>query len=150
MAKSTKKTASKKPSQKSTSSTKVTRITASDDGAKKSSSRSETTKVHKLTSKEKVAIAENKNLKSPSKKVSKSEIAAQKSEKQSGRSRRPLRAIGQYFRGAWYELRQVRWPDRSNTWQMTGALLVFTLFIAIVILLLDALFKYLFQLMIGQ
>lgn len=149
MAKSTKKTTGQKASPKTTSETKVTRITASDKGPKKGSSKSEATKVHKLTSKEKAEISENKNLKKSKQKVSKAEIAVQKAEKQSGDRRRPLRAAGQYFRGAWYELRQVRWPDRSNTWQMTGALIAFTVFIATIILLLDALFKYLFKLMIG-
>ena len=53
-----------------------------------------------------------------------------------------------YFAGAWYELRQVRWPDRKATWSMTGALLVFTTVFVVLILLIDALFKYLFQLII--
>jgi preprotein translocase subunit SecE len=61
----------------------------------------------------------------------------------------PFRAIGGYFKGAWYELRQVRWPNRRATWSFTAALLVFTAFFAALILLLDALFKYLFQLILG-
>ncbi len=89
-------------------------------------------------------------LKKSKAKFTKAEIAEQMREKQSSRKRRPLKAIGEYFRGAWYELRQVRWPDRATTWQMTGALIVFTLFIGVVIVLLDALFKYLFELMIGK
>lgn len=60
-----------------------------------------------------------------------------------------LRAIGRYFKGSWVELMQVRWPDRRATWGMTGALLAFTAFFVIVILLLDAGFKYLFKLLIG-
>lgn len=63
--------------------------------------------------------------------------------------RGPLQAMADYFKGAWYELRQVRWPDRKATWSMTGALLLFTLFFVVVILLLDTLFKYVFQLIIG-
>ena len=63
--------------------------------------------------------------------------------------RNPLRASTDYFVGAWYELRQVRWPNRRATWGMTAALLAFTTFFVIIILLLDALFKYLFQLIIG-
>jgi preprotein translocase SecE subunit len=61
----------------------------------------------------------------------------------------PFMAIGTYFKGAWYELKQVRWPDRGATWGMTGALLGFTAFFVVFILLLDALFKYLFQLILG-
>ena len=60
-----------------------------------------------------------------------------------------LRAFGGYFKGSWQELRQVRWPDRRSTWAMTGALLAFTTFFVVVILLLDALFKYLFELLLG-
>ena len=63
--------------------------------------------------------------------------------------RNPFRAISDYFAGAWYELRQVRWPNRRATWGMTAALLGFTAFFVVVILLLDALFKYLFQLILG-
>ncbi len=63
--------------------------------------------------------------------------------------RNPFKAMGDYFKGAWFELRQVRWPDRKATWGMTGALLAFTAFFVVVILLLDALFKYIFQLIIG-
>ena len=77
-----------------------------------------------------------------------------------GRKRRgtlnPLRfpvrifgGIGGYFKGAWYELRQVRWPNRRATWSMTGALLGFTAFFIVFILLIDALFQYLFKLMLG-
>lgn len=62
----------------------------------------------------------------------------------------PLKATGGYFKGAWQELRQVRWPNRKATWSMTAALLVFTAFFVALILLLDALFKYLFQMILGN
>lgn len=61
---------------------------------------------------------------------------------------RPLRGIGGYFAGAWRELREVRWPTRSQTWGMTGALIGFTAVFVVLILLLDALFKYLFELIL--
>jgi preprotein translocase subunit SecE len=69
--------------------------------------------------------------------------------KKTSTRRNPLRAIADYFGGAWYELRQVHWPTRRATWGMTGALLGFTAFFVVIILLLDALFKYLFQLVLG-
>jgi len=62
---------------------------------------------------------------------------------------KPLFAIGGYFKGAWFELRQVRWPNRKATWSLTGAVLVFTSFFVVLILLLDLLFKYLFELILG-
>lgn len=51
-----------------------------------------------------------------------------------------------YFRGAWYEIKQVRWPTRSATWGLTGAVLAFSAFFVVFILLLDAFFKYIFEL----
>ncbi len=56
--------------------------------------------------------------------------------------------IGRYFKGAWTELRQVRWPTRKATWSLTLAVLIFSAFFVVVILLLDTLFKYLFELII--
>lgn len=54
-----------------------------------------------------------------------------------------------YFAGAWYELKQVRWPTRKATWGMTGALLVFTGvfigFIVVIDLLWENLFKLIFN-----
>lgn len=60
----------------------------------------------------------------------------------------PFIALGTYFKGAWYELRQVRWPNRKQTWGLTAAVVVFSLFFIIMIVLLDALFKYLFELIL--
>lgn len=60
-----------------------------------------------------------------------------------------LRAIGGYFKGAWVELSQVRWPTRKATWEMTAAVLLFTAFFVALIIALDSLFEYLLELMIG-
>lgn len=68
---------------------------------------------------------------------------------QEKRFRNPLAPIGRYFAGAWYELKQVRWPNRRATWGMSAALLGFTAFFVALILLLDALFKYLFEIILG-
>lgn len=59
-----------------------------------------------------------------------------------------LFAIGGYFRGAWTELRLVRWPTRRATWGLTLAVIIFSGFFVVVILLLDILFKYLFELIL--
>jgi preprotein translocase subunit SecE len=50
-----------------------------------------------------------------------------------------------YFKGSWQELRQVRWPSRRSTWGLTLAVILFTLFFVLVILLLDAAFQFLFK-----
>lgn len=59
-----------------------------------------------------------------------------------------LFAIGGYFKGAWFELRQVRWPNRRATWSLTGAVLIFTAFFVVLVVLLDILFKFLFELIL--
>lgn len=56
-----------------------------------------------------------------------------------------LRPIGAYFAGAWYELRQVRWPDRKASWGLTLAVILFSLFFAGLILGLDFVFQTLFK-----
>jgi preprotein translocase subunit SecE len=66
-----------------------------------------------------------------------------------GRIATPFVALGGYFKGAWYELKQVRWPNRKATWGLTAAVIGFTAVFTVIILLLDAVFKYLFQLMLG-
>ncbi len=58
---------------------------------------------------------------------------------------KPLRVFGGYFKGAWDELRQVRWPNRRSTWSLTLAVILFSLFFAGVILALDYAFNYLFK-----
>ncbi len=62
----------------------------------------------------------------------------------------PFKAIGGYFKGAWVELRQVRWPTRRATWGLTGAVLAYSAFFVIIVLLLDAGFKYLFELILKK
>ncbi len=61
-----------------------------------------------------------------------------------------LRSIGGYFKGAWVELRQVRWPNRRATWGLTGAVILYSAFFVVLVLLLDAAFKYLFELILGK
>lgn len=60
----------------------------------------------------------------------------------------PLGAILGYFKGAWFELRQVIWPTRKATWGLTLAVLAFSAFFVVFILLIDAGFKYLFELLL--
>jgi preprotein translocase SecE subunit len=72
-------------------------------------------------------------------------VRAAKPERKPAAWSKPFRAFGGYFKGAWVELRQVRWPDRRATWSLTFAVMVFSLFFALVITGLDALFSYLFK-----
>lgn len=84
----------------------------------------------------------------PKKETVKKPVAAkEKADKKP--SKNVFKAAGNYFKGAWEELRQVRWPNRRATWSLTAAVLLFTTFFVVLILLLDALFKYLFELILG-
>lgn len=114
--------------------TKVTRISASDSSPKKTSSKKTAQRVK--TTEPSTSSA------SPINTASDGDPLAKR--------RSPLKATKDYFVGAWHELREVRWPTRRTTWGMTGALLAFTTFFVVVILLLDAGFQYVFKLLIGQ
>ncbi len=59
-----------------------------------------------------------------------------------------LKSIKGYFLGAWHELKQVRWPNRRATWGLTGAVILFTAFFLVLIVLLDTGFDLLFKLII--
>ena len=61
---------------------------------------------------------------------------------------RPFVALGRYLRNSWRELRQVRWPNRKATWKMTLAVLVYCAIFIIFIMLLDALFTFIFDLLL--
>lgn len=63
---------------------------------------------------------------------------------------RPFVAIGRYLRDSWRELRQVRWPNRSKAWKMTFAVLAYCAIFIIFITLLDSLFTFIFNLLLGQ
>lgn len=65
--------------------------------------------------------------------------------------RRPWRILKKvlgfsYFVSSWQELRQVTWPDRRKTWQLTSAVIIFAvifgLLLAGVDYGLDKIFKY--------
>ena len=85
----------------------------------------------------------------PSKSTKVSKKDAPKQPKQKKNFFKPFRAIAEYFKGAWYELKQVRWPTRGATWSFTLAVLAFTVFVGVLIVLLDLLFNYLFNLAIN-
>ena len=124
----------KKPAKATATKTKVTRITADTATSDKKAA---------APAKKPAATAKKTKTVTTEPKVTK------KGKSFLGRLATPFVAIGRYFKGAWYELKQVRWPTRRATWSFTGALLVFTAFFVVLILLLDALFKYLFELMLG-
>lgn len=54
-------------------------------------------------------------------------------------------SIKDYFKGAWSELKQVHWPNRKASWAMTSAVILFTGFFILLIIVLDFLFQTLFK-----
>ena len=62
---------------------------------------------------------------------------------------RPFVAFGRYLRDSWREIRQVRWPNRKATWKMTFAVFIYCAIFMVFILVLDALFTFIFDLLLG-
>ena len=119
--------------------TKVTRISAKDDGPKtredKPEEISRKVSVKAKNSESKKSVAEKK---AKAKNIKKAEKEAAKKEKKVG-----------YFRGAVQELRQVRWPNRKETWKMTLSVIVYVVILAVAIMLLDALLQLIFSNILG-
>lgn len=104
---------------------KVTRITATDDAPKKATkpaAKTKAVKAQKVTKTETTESTESKNI---------------------------FVRMGGYFKGAWQELRQVRWPNRKATWALTVAVILFSLFFMALIVLLDMFFKWIFEIIIA-
>lgn len=142
MAKSTNKTSTR---------TKVTRISANTETA--SNKKTATRRVIKSDQSDKVdhdateKSREAHRFYATSKKETRAEKHALATDKT---TRNPFRAFWIYVKGAWTELREVRWPTRHATWSMTGALLGFTAFFVLIILLLDGAFQWLFNILLGS
>ena len=123
--------------------TKVTRIKAKDDGPKTRSDDAEkiTRKVSvkaKNSESKKTKIANKKAEQKAIKEAKKSLKNAEKGDKKVG-----------YFRGAFRELRQVRWPNRKETWKMTLSVIIYVIILAAAIMLLDALLQLIFKQLLG-
>lgn len=107
--------------------TKVTRIKANDDA-----------KAPKVASASKTAVKAVKSQKA-------SKVKAIVDPNDTDEKKGFFKRVADYFKGAWFELRQVRWPTRKATWGLTLAVILFSAFFVTLILLLDAAFKYLFE-----
>ena len=124
----------------------VTRITATDDTPSKKSK--------KGTQSQSIATKDATKTKAKAKAKAAEPVKAGESESKTTkrqpkqRRRLPLGPFGRYLKGAWAELRLVRWPNRRATWSMTLAVLMFSVAFGVVILLLDILFQYLFDFMV--
>jgi preprotein translocase SecE subunit len=119
--------------------TKVTRISAKDDGPKTRKEEDEVVtrkvSVKAKGSESKKAVAEKK---AKAKETKKAEKKSDKKDKKVG-----------YFRGSIQEIRQVRWPNRKETWKMTLSVIVYVVILATAIMLLDALLQLIFNKLLG-
>ena len=123
--------------------TKVTRIKAKDDGPKTKSEDAE-----KITRKVSVK-AKNSESKKTKIAAKKAEKAADKDAKKSLKKADGKEKKVGYFRGAFRELRQVRWPTRKETWKMTLSVIIYVVILAAAIMLLDALLSLIFNQLLG-
>ncbi len=73
----------------------------------------------------------------------------EKKQKESGKKPfiliRPFVYFFRYIRDSWREIRQVRWPSRKATWKLFFAILIYTALFIAIIMLLDALFTWVFE-----
>jgi preprotein translocase subunit SecE len=53
--------------------------------------------------------------------------------------------VTRYLKGAWYELKHVTWPDRSETTRLTIGVIIYSLFFALFIALVDYVFDLGFE-----
>lgn len=112
--------------------TKVTRIKASDDKPKKSEANTKVAPKPEVKQKKKLGLRAKK-------------VKTPKKQTKIGKFFSPFTG---YVKGAWEELKQVRWPDRKATWGLTLAVILFSLFFLLLIVLLDTLFGQLFKMII--
>lgn len=120
---------------------------------KKASSKSSTSTVTRIKASDaKPAAIEQKPKKRIAKTAEPVEAKQQKAKRKPSAKgiARPFVAIKNYFAGAWFELKQVRWPTRRATWSLTFAVLVYTAFFIVLVVLLDVVFKYLFDVILGK
>ena len=124
---------------------KITRIKAND------SKKADTNAAEPVITRKKVVLkdkkAEQKDKKA--KKQAEKKAVKEKSGKKPFILIRPFCFIGRYFRDSWREIRQVRWPNRKATWKMVFAVLVYTAIFVVLLVLLDMLFKFIFNQTLG-
>ena len=124
---------------------KITRIKAGDGPSKKDEA------AEPVITRKKVVVKDKKLDKNKRKEAKKAEKALKRA--QSGKKPfilvRPFVYLWRYLRDSWQELRQVRWPNRKQTWKLTFAVIIYILIIALFLMVLDAILKLLFNNLIG-
>ena len=92
-------------------------------------------------------VATTEDTKKPAKKTTAKPVKTS-DKKVANKTQKVKKPRDNYFVGAWRELKQVRWPDRKATWSLTFAVIVYSIFFFVLVIVLDAIFKYLFDLLV--
>ena len=129
---------------------KITRIKASDGPTRKEEGEPAITRKKVVVKDKKTEKEKRKEMRAKEKSVKSSVEKVDKNEKKPFILFRPFVALWRYLRGAWHELRQVRWPNRRTTWKMVLAVIVYTAIFVAFISLLDLFFSWLFNLILSK
>ena len=137
----------------------ITRIKAKDDGGSKKKEAHSSDEPAEITRKVTVKAKNSENKKSKkadraaAKKLDKAEKKASNKDEKDIKEVfilfRPFVALGRYIRDSFRELRQVRWPNRKETWKLVISVIVYVILIAGFIMLLDVLFNFIFSQIYG-
>ncbi len=137
----------------------ITRIKAKDDGGSKKKEAHSSDEPAEVTRKVTVKAknSENKKTKKADREATKKRNKAEK--KAANKDEKPLKecfflfipfiALVRYIRDSFRELRQVRWPNRKETWKLVLSVIVYVVLIAGFIMLLDMLFNFIFSQIYG-
>ena len=128
---------------------KITRIKAGDSGKSEKPSEEPTITRKKVIVEDKKTAKAKKAEKKQAEKKLKKEAKKAKTDKKTFVLFRPFVALGRYLRDSWRELRQVRWPNRKATWKMVLAVIIYTLIFVAILTLLDMLFSFIFNNLLG-
>lgn len=63
---------------------------------------------------------------------------------------KPFAKLGRYFVESWRELKLVRWPNRRESWKMTGSVIAFAIAFAVAVMLIDGLFDWIFKIILAK
>ena len=140
----------------------ITRIKAKDDGGSKKKEAHSSDEPAEVTRKVTVKAknSENKKTKKADREATKKRNKAEKkAASKANKDEKPLKecfflfipfiALGRYIRDSFRELRQVRWPNRKETWKLVLSVIVYVVLIAGFIMLLDMLFNFIFSQIYG-
>ena len=135
----------------------ITRIKAGESSSKAKKAEEAVVESEEITRKVSIKAKNSENKKvREKKKVAKKEaekadkkaLKAKKKAAKGKKVRKSDEEVG-YFRGAFREIRQVRWPDRKTTWKLTFTVIGYIVLVAVALMLLDALFTFIFNQVLG-